>query len=106
MKYPDIVSKGLETNFVKYSEMIQKGDIGEPNEKFYCDLIAQVILFQQCPDFAHTHRSNPWFDTVFPVSPLPETAPDKSPATLPVYLQQNKESPLPKPLGACPKTLC
>lgn len=48
MKYPDIVSKGLETNFVKYSEMIQKGDIGEPNEKFYCDLIAQVILFQQC----------------------------------------------------------
>lgn len=48
LKYPYIVSKGLETNFVKYSEMIQAGEIGEPNEKSYCDLIAQVILFQQC----------------------------------------------------------
>lgn len=48
LKYPDIVSKGLETNFVKYSEMVQSGEIGEPNENFYCDLIAQVILFQQC----------------------------------------------------------
>ena len=48
LKYPDIVSKGLETNFVKYSEMVQSGEIGEPNEKFYCDLISQVILFQQC----------------------------------------------------------
>ncbi len=48
LKYPYIVSKGLETNFVKYSEMIQTGKIDEPNEKFYCDLIAQVILFQQC----------------------------------------------------------
>lgn len=48
LKYPDIVSKGLETNFVKYSEMVQSGEIGEPNEKFYCDLISQVILFQHC----------------------------------------------------------
>lgn len=48
LKCPDIVSKGLETNFIKYSEMIQAGEIGEPNEKFYCDLIAKVILFQQC----------------------------------------------------------
>ena len=28
--------------------MIQAGEIGEPDEKFYCNLIAQVILFQQC----------------------------------------------------------
>lgn len=48
LKHPDIVSKGLETNFIKYSEMIQVGEIDEPNEKNYCDLIAQVILFQEC----------------------------------------------------------
>ena len=28
--------------------MIQAGEIGEPDEKFYCNIIAQVILFQQC----------------------------------------------------------
>jgi len=48
LKYPYIVSKGLETNFVKYSEMIQTGKINMPDEKFYCNLIAQVILFQKC----------------------------------------------------------
>ncbi|MBR5710242.1 MAG: AIPR family protein [Thermoguttaceae bacterium] len=48
LKHPDVVSKGLETNFIKYSEMIQSGEIGKPDEKFYCDLIAQVIIFQQC----------------------------------------------------------
>ncbi len=48
LRHPDIVSKGLETNFIRYSEMIQAGEIGEPDEKFYCNLIAQVILFQQC----------------------------------------------------------
>lgn len=48
MKYPYIVSKGLETNFVKYSEMIQNEEIGTPDERFYCRLIAQVILFQEC----------------------------------------------------------
>ena len=48
LQNPHIVSKGLETNFVKYSEMIQNEEIGSPDEKFYCDLIAQVILFQRC----------------------------------------------------------
>lgn len=48
LKYPYIASKGLETNFVKYSEMIQTGKINMPDEKFYCNLIAQVILFQKC----------------------------------------------------------
>lgn len=48
LKYPDIVSKGLETNFVKYSEMIQTGEIGMPDETFYCSMIAQIILFQKC----------------------------------------------------------
>lgn len=48
LKHPDIVSKGLETNFIKYSSMIQDGEIEAPNEEFYCDMIAQVILFQQC----------------------------------------------------------
>lgn len=48
LKLPHIVSKGLETNFVKYSEMVQDGRIGVPTETLYCDLIAQVILFQEC----------------------------------------------------------
>lgn len=48
MKHPDIVSRGLETNFIRYSEMIQSGEISMPDEKFYCDLITQVILFQKC----------------------------------------------------------
>lgn len=56
LKYPYIVSKGLETNFIRYSEMIQLGEIGEPNEKFYCDLIAQVILFQQCDRIVDTQN--------------------------------------------------
>lgn len=48
MKNPHIVSKGLETNFVKYSEMVQNQEFGTPDETFYRHLIAQVILFQQC----------------------------------------------------------
>lgn len=48
LRHPDIVSKGLETNFIKYSSMIQNGEVKAPDEEFYCDMIAQVILFQQC----------------------------------------------------------
>lgn len=48
LKHPDIVSKGLESNFVKYSEMIQAGEIGTPDESFYCSMIAKIILFQKC----------------------------------------------------------
>lgn len=48
LKYPHIVSKGLETNFIKYSEMIQEQKIGIPDDQFFCDLISQVILFKDC----------------------------------------------------------
>ncbi|AVK46893.1 hypothetical protein AXY43_01995 [Clostridium sp. MF28] len=48
MKYPDIVSKGLETNFIKFSEMVKNKEIKEPNEESYISMISKVILFQEC----------------------------------------------------------
>lgn len=48
MGYPDCVSKGLESNFVIFSDMIKKGDIPQPTQAVYIDMIAKVILFQQC----------------------------------------------------------
>ena len=48
LQHPDIVSKGLESNFVIYSEMIAEGTIHKPDESFYTKMIAQVILFQHC----------------------------------------------------------
>ena len=46
--YPNIVSKGLETNFVYFSEKIQNGEIPKPSVKSYTEMIAQVILFNTC----------------------------------------------------------
>ncbi|MDQ0148668.1 AIPR family protein [Eubacterium multiforme] len=48
MKYPYIVSKGLETNFIKFSEMVKKNEIPYPNELSYISMIEKVILFQSC----------------------------------------------------------
>jgi len=48
MQYPDIVSKGLETNFIKFSEMVKKSEIPVPCELSYISMIAKVILFQSC----------------------------------------------------------
>lgn len=48
MGYPHIVSKGLETNFVYFSDMISGGKIPEPTEQSYIAMIAKVILFNQC----------------------------------------------------------
>lgn len=48
MKYPDVVSKGLETNFIEYSSMIKKGEVEKPTEKSYISMIAKVILFREC----------------------------------------------------------
>lgn len=48
LKYPDIVSKGLETNFIKFSEKIKLDEIVEPCEQSYKEMIAKVILFQGC----------------------------------------------------------
>lgn len=48
MGYPHEVSKGLETNFVIYTEMIKKGLISSPTEASYIDMISKVILFNEC----------------------------------------------------------
>lgn len=48
MKYPYIVSKGLETNFIEYSAMIKKGDVPAPTDETYIGMIAKVILFKDC----------------------------------------------------------
>lgn len=43
--YPYIVSKGLETSFVYFSDMVSKGEFPEPSEQSYIDMISKVILF-------------------------------------------------------------
>lgn len=48
MRYPNIVSKGLETNFVEFSAMIKNGDVPEPSQKTYISMICKVILFKEC----------------------------------------------------------
>ncbi|NFM45372.1 hypothetical protein FDB72_04300 [Clostridium botulinum] len=48
MKYPYIVSKGLETNFIKFSEMVKKNEVPYPSELSYISMIVKVILFQSC----------------------------------------------------------
>lgn len=48
MKFPHIVSKGLETNFIEYSSMIKKGEVPIPSEETYIAMIAKVILFKEC----------------------------------------------------------
>lgn len=48
--YPYIVSKGLETNFVYFSDMVSKGEFPEPSEQSYIDMISKVILFNRCDE--------------------------------------------------------
>lgn len=48
MKYPHIVSKGLETNFIEFSAMIKNGDVAEPSQEAYISMISKVILFREC----------------------------------------------------------
>ncbi len=47
MGYPYYVSKGLESNFVLFSDMIKNGEVMQPTQAVYIDMIAKVILFQQ-----------------------------------------------------------
>jgi hypothetical protein len=54
--FPQIVSKGLETNFVIFSEMTKKGKIPEPSEKIYKDMISKVILFNECDKIIAEHK--------------------------------------------------
>lgn len=48
--FPDIVSKGLETNFIFFSDMISKGEFPEPSEQSYVEMISRVILFNRCDE--------------------------------------------------------
>ena len=48
--YPDIVSKGLETSFIYFSDMVSKGEVPEPSEQSYIEMIAKVILFNSCDE--------------------------------------------------------
>lgn len=48
--HPDIVSKGLETSFVYFSDMVSKGEFPEPSEQSYIQMIAKVILFNSCDE--------------------------------------------------------
>lgn len=48
MGYPDIVSKGLETNFVYFTSLVNEGKIPEANETNYKRMISEVILFNEC----------------------------------------------------------
>lgn len=48
LRYPEVVSKGLETNFIKFSEMVKNKDVSAPSEANYKSMIAKVILFQEC----------------------------------------------------------
>ncbi|BCJ86813.1 AIPR family protein [Effusibacillus dendaii] len=48
MQKPHVVSKGSETNFVKFMELVDAGKVPFPNEKYYKHMVANVILFDKC----------------------------------------------------------
>lgn len=48
MRYPNVVSKGLETNFIEFSAMIKRGEVPEPSQESYISMISKVILFKEC----------------------------------------------------------
>ena len=56
MGYPDIVSKGLETNFVHFTGLVNGGKIPEANEENYKRMIAEVILFNECDRIVANQR--------------------------------------------------
>lgn len=54
--FPEIVSKGLETNFIFFSDLISKGEFPEPTEQSYIEMISRVILFNRCDDIIKNLR--------------------------------------------------
>lgn len=48
--YPNIVSKGLETSFIYFSDMVSKDGFPEPSEQSYIEMISKVILFNCCDE--------------------------------------------------------
>jgi hypothetical protein len=48
MQQPHIVSKGSETNFIKFMELVEAVKVSFPNEQYYKHMVANVILFDKC----------------------------------------------------------
>ncbi|MFZ3171112.1 MAG: AIPR family protein [Carboxydocellales bacterium] len=48
MQKPHIVSKGSETNFVKFMELVEAGKVPFPSERYYKHMVANVILLDKC----------------------------------------------------------
>ncbi|KJS12993.1 MAG: hypothetical protein VR67_07535 [Peptococcaceae bacterium BRH_c8a] len=48
MQQPHIVSKGSETNFVKFMALVEGGKLFFPSERYYKHMVANVILFDKC----------------------------------------------------------
>ena len=48
MQQPHIVSKGSETNFLKFMELVEAVKVAFPNEQYYKHMVANVILFDKC----------------------------------------------------------
>ncbi|WP_404453966.1 AIPR family protein [Virgibacillus necropolis] len=45
MQHPDLVSKGAETNFLEFIEIMKKEEV-QPDQRFYKHLVAKAILFK------------------------------------------------------------
>lgn len=54
--FPDIVSKGLESNFVFFSEKIKNQEFPEPSRESYITMISQVILFRDVDKIVYNMR--------------------------------------------------
>lgn len=48
LQYPHIVSKGSETNFIFFTNMIKVNDSIKPNDAYFMYLAAKAILFNTC----------------------------------------------------------
>lgn len=54
--YPEMVSRGLETNFIYFTSLVGEGVIPEATEENYKKMIAQVILFNKVDSIIANHR--------------------------------------------------
>ena len=61
--YPYLVSKGAQTNFIKYAEDIDaawKDDPNQFNEKYYIDSVALTIMFKSLEELI---PKQPWYES-------------------------------------------
>ncbi len=54
--YPEMVSRGLETNFIYFTSLVSEGVIPDATEENYKRMIAQVILFNKVDSIIANHR--------------------------------------------------